>query len=90
MEAGTFSPSVGQDLPPSEAGVSGTDVSKQVYRDLQSRTGNQVLEDELHRELAGRKREGMLWTSGVWEDVATSSNKGGDRKERAKWERKLL
>jgi hypothetical protein len=58
-----------------------------VYRDLQSRTGNQVMEDETHRESAGRKREGMLWTTGVWEDVSTSGNKAGDRKERGKWER---
>jgi hypothetical protein len=88
-DAELFSPSAAQ-ASQAEADASGTDVSKQVYRDLQSRTGNQVLKDELHRESAGRKREGMLWTSGVWEDVATSSNKGGDRKERAKWERKLL
>lgn len=61
-----------------------------VYRDLQSRTGTQVMQEEIHRESAGRKREGMLWTSGVWEDVGTSSNKAGDRKERSKWERKWL
>ncbi|KAJ9095360.1 hypothetical protein QFC19_007604 [Naganishia cerealis] len=69
-----------------QPGSGATHASKQVYRDLQSRSGMQVLEDELHRESAGRKREGMLWTSGIWEDVATSSNKGGDRKERAKWD----
>ncbi|KAJ9100614.1 hypothetical protein QFC21_003658 [Naganishia friedmannii] len=85
-DAELFYPSSGQ-VSRTVAAGGGTDVSKQVYRDLQSRTGNQVLEDELHRESAGHKREGMLWTSGVWEDVATSSNKGGDRKERAKWER---
>lgn len=58
-----------------------------VYRDLQSRTGTQVVEEETHRESAGRKREGMLWTAGVWEDVASSSNRAGDRKERGKWDR---
>lgn len=58
-----------------------------VYRDLQSQTGMQVIEDEIHRESAGRKREGMLWTSGIWEDIAASGGKGGDRKERGKWER---
>ncbi|KAJ9122342.1 hypothetical protein QFC22_001763 [Naganishia vaughanmartiniae] len=84
-EAEMFSPSLRQALQP-PGGGNRMDVSKQAYRDLQSRTGNQVLEDEIHRESAGRKREGMLWTSGIWEDVATSSNKGGDRKERAKWE----
>ena len=64
-------------------------VSGPIYRDLQSQTGMQVVEDEIHRQSAGRKREGMLWTSGVWEDVAASAGKGGERKERGKWERKL-
>ncbi|GHJ87273.1 hypothetical protein NliqN6_3675 [Naganishia liquefaciens] len=61
-------------------------VSGPIYRDLQSQTGMQVVEDEIHRQSAGRKREGMLWTSGVWEDVAASAGKGGERKERGKWE----
>lgn len=61
-----------------------------IYRDLQSQTGMQVVEDEIHRESAGRKREGMLWTSGIWEDIAASGGKGGERKERGKWERKSV
>lgn len=59
-----------------------------VYRDLQSQTGMQIVKDEIHRQSAGRKREGMLWTSGIWEDIAASASKGSERKERGKWERK--
>lgn len=57
-----------------------------VIRDLQMSTGSQVIEDEMARELAGRKREGVLWSPGVWEEIGASSARAHEKKDRGKWE----
>jgi hypothetical protein len=45
------------------------------------------MEEETKREQAGRRREGLVWTPGVWEDVGTSSGRSGsERKEKVKWD----
>jgi hypothetical protein len=87
----------GQDLTsplsPSELSLAGESPlpasapSMPMFRDLQVGTASELMHQELQREAAGRKKEGLLWSPGVWEDVAgASANRSGDRKDRAKWD----
>lgn len=55
-------------------------------RDLQMASGAQVAEDEMQRELAGRKREGLLWSPNTWEDIGGSSSRQMERKDRGRWD----
>lgn len=55
-------------------------------RDLQMASGARIAEDEAQRELAGRKREGLLWSPNTWEDIGGSSTRQIERKDRGRWE----
>jgi hypothetical protein len=59
------------------------------FRDLQDQTAAEMIEEETLRVQAGRRKEGLVWSPGVWEGVGSSSGRvGGDRKEKVKWESK--
>lgn len=59
------------------------------FRDLQDQTAAEMIEEETLRVQAGRRKEGLVWSPGVWEGVGSASGRaGGDRKEKIKWESK--
>lgn len=57
------------------------------FRDLQNQSVDEVMEEETLRVRAGRKKEGLVWSPGIWEGVANSGNKTvSEKKEKVKWE----
>ena len=57
------------------------------FRDLQDQSAAEMLEEETRRVQAGRKKEGLVWSPGIWEGIGVSSGRhAGDRKEKVKWE----
>ena len=57
------------------------------FRDLQDQSAAEMLEEETRRVQAGRRKEGLVWSPGVWEGVGVSSGRhAGERKEKVKWE----
>lgn len=57
------------------------------FRDLQDQSAAEMLEEETRRVQAGRRKEGLVYSPGVWEGIGVSSGRsGGDRKEKSKWE----
>ena len=61
--------------------------SMPLFRDLQTGTAQERMQQETQREIAGRKKEGLLWTPGVWEDVgASAANRVGEKRDKARWD----
>ncbi len=76
------------DLASSASDPAATAMSR--FRDLPTGTGTDLMEQERQREIAGRKKEGLLWSTGHWEGVTGgASGKSAERRDNRKWDSEL-